>query len=1323
MKRISLQKKVHRRAWLVCFLIGLLSGLFSGAQAWGWSEAARNAAEEVAGGNPSPESERISFENNEAINRMGARGTDNGGINNQAYQANQKAFTAKNNEHIRNAANDCGLDVEIKEPSGDPKAGADTDVNVKTKNGKPLTYEQWKQLNEAYNRRVNEYLKKPPGSKVNTATDLMPDAKTTSPEEFQKINQEISKQGGTTYKDPAAVKVENAMAKGEPIVLNEVGSYVKELQGQAKTHFDAAAKTTAEANAKARALGESHPDVQDLRAKAQIENSQGAKYIEKIENVGSKIRSDAGIAAAPGTEAPSAKLTEALKNNRGADTIAQSEQIGPVSENALNNATKSTIEDLARIGHSNPQAAPACQQAIADSLRDLPMSQKGQAMDLIKTKYGSDFAKGVAKAAQGPTGGATVMKGFEKVMKVLGPGLLVYDGVHRIVKAWNAPDDAKTYVAGTAAGGFIGGLGGALGVGTVVGIGVGAVLGAPVTVGVAAVTIGAGLVGGMLGYGVGDYAGTSLAGWVLEGVRPKDQSEYDALAAKGLLDGSKDIYGQLIAAGADPATAAAAAAAYKNGDVKTFREILAGIRDKLVKNAKKMPTRRFTDMPKTEVQQLLDCLCSQSLGANPWVAQGYNTTIPPDADPKKHSCGSLNNGPCMAQGFGCWRSYIKWGNPGISDCLASFNLPTNSWRTIAEIDGAYQKPYEKPFKVSVKVEPTEFCPGDAVTVTMTPEGGRGACEFRYDAGWPLQRPKNGPKNAWTKTGSGSMTFTADPTIKRGFFDGQWVYTRPMEAYPTYIQVWATGSTFDPSTGNDVPVEFSQILSVRLRSDPECAKLHPLPPPETKKPPVKKPPAKPVKDGMDPYKEDQINNPDGTQTPPPDGSTEVGVKSTPGTKTTGTKPPSKGNHKPPKGATTSKTPFDGPEGTSGEPTGEGTSTGTPESEGGGGGGDSVPEDECWFGGGGTAIDNGPVNMWMEVPEGQRIRVTIKGSDGFTKTIEGVGRVDISRPRNPSGADTILMENLDRPKCVEQQVAEYDTNGIPVGPPPSATTGLEGSEPGLGDFPANGTILTDSADALGGFVGTTSAKNDEKTDKGFKTIQITTESQAKETSSDLDISAADHIKDAGGADAQDTKDATAKGTAKIDQDNSWGKTLGDSIQKGFEDGASAAASAFGAAAADQAAGTVFGGTKSGSGEDEESSSGAGEQVSGGSTSGGGGGGGSGGGYTRKGTGQGSVPPPVQTNPPPVSAGSTITCPSCGATFNLGPGESPPKWCPTCCAGPDSTECAHCGYRWCGQKGPPPSTCPKCGWHDAPEEAAVEVSVAPVVPAVPPPAPISQ
>lgn len=1016
--------KTNAQRWTtICGKIGVavLFLIASCNQAGAWTEDIKSAAKTLeSGGKSSPEVERLIFENNQTLNRMAARGTANGGISQESYVASQRAFSSRNNAIIRDAARECGLVVDIKESARDPLAGADTDVNFSSRDNKPVTYEQWQKFNETYQNKVNEYLGRPKGAKVETATDLMPDPRSTSPDEFRKITKALNERGGTAYSDMAAVRVESAMAGGRPIAVEDVGGYVSELQGQARSHFEQAARTTGEANALAKALGENHPSVQDLRAKAQIENSQGAKYINKIEECGARLRGPSEGAASQGGQPPASELTRALRDARGADTIAQSERIRGLSESALNNATRNTIQDLVRTAKVNPDAAPACQQAIAESLRDLPMNQKGQMMEMVESSAGKEFSQGVVKASQTVTPGARIMGGFNSAMKVIGPGLMIYDGYNRIRSALDAPDEAKTYVAGSAAGGFIGGVSGA----AALGLGTMAIIGAPVTAVGAAAAIGVTVAAGAVGYGVGDYAGTQAAGWALEGVRPKDQSEYDAAAAKNLGAGAQNTYQQLINAGVPADIAQAAADAYKRGDLQTFNKILSEVRKVLVANAKNMPPRRFEELGDSELQKLLNCLCSASLGANPWVYQGYNTTPSHGLSP---SCDNLGNGPCMAQGFGCWRSFIRWGNPGIADCLAAFNLPTNSRALLGQIDRAHQAQFEEPFSMEMKIEPMEVCPGDKVTVTVSCKGGRGNYQYTYHGGWPFIAPEDAPGGN-TPTTAGSMTFTVDPTLRRGFFNGQWEYTRPLEGYDIPVWVKATTTEWDPVDGAERTAAKALHYAVRLRPHDDCEKTAvskpaTAPKPGTAKTTTAKPSAQVSSKAPTPSSGDGATVTAGGGT----------SKTTPGTRSR--KPPDEQSDSAdgPKDVPSSKTKTEKEaslpvtkSAVSREPQDES------EQE------DEAPEEEvspecaeCLSIGGAmrasasevmdasgmaTRSRSGTQYYWVEGCPGQTVRITLEGSDGFKAVATGETHAEVSRPvGTESGTDTIFVENLGLPDC--------------------------------------------------------------------------------------------------------------------------------------------------------------------------------------------------------------------------------------------------------------------------------------------------------------------
>ena len=985
-----------------------------------WTDDVRGLAGEVSAGNPSQAALKRSFANNDILNKMALRGAQNGGIPPDVYAANQRSFDQTNQRLLRQAANDSGLEVDIPARRGDPLPGTDTDVNFRTKDGRSPTLEQWNKITEAYHNRVNDYLGRPRGTPVNTNTDIMPDPRTTSPAEFQRITRAINESGGTAYTDPAAVRVELSMGANQPIPVNEVGSYVTEVTRHANQHFEAASQYSADANRLARTLGEAHPDVQSLRAEAQLRSSQGAKYIDKINQVGGRLRQQSGQpGGAPPVETTSLSLANQLRDARGADTIGQANKISALSKNALHNATQNTINELAHIARTTPEAGPACHQAMADAMRDLPPAQRGQAMEMIQSRYGNDMAKGVAQAAQGPTAGARVMNGFGKVMKVVGPGMMIWEGYGRISSTLEAKEgEERAYAAGKNIGGFVGGMTGA----AAVGLGAMAVIGAPVTAVGAAAVIGVGLVAGAVGYTAGDQLGTAAASRALEEWRPRSQAEHDARAASAYLEGSKNVYGQLKAAGIPDDIARLAAGAYSKGDLEGFNTVLGECRKKLTELKQKelwknIPPRRFEDLPDTELQRLLSCLCSKSLGAASHVAQGY---YPQASDASPH-CKNLGNGPCMASGFGCWRSFIKWSNPGIADCLAQFNVADNPYSR-SRMDRTFQKSFEKPMELDVTVSPTEFCPGDTLTVEVRATGGRGDTQYRYNAGHflafadstdvsPVYPSVMGPS-------SSSRVRLVAPEVHWGTYDGVPLYERGFESYSTHVTVWADGTTWDEQRMEIVPAVVHKRVPVRMRSVQECRELHPdRNPPDTpgKKPAAQKPgavaakpPAPPPRLSTPPVqrgaKEWSFRAPTGS--PPTPGTSDSSAPPA----TTGSSPdkPQPATQKDAKASP----PADAKKAAAKSPSWPAEPPGEPETP------EPPPDDpDCWVAitGYGT-FDDG--NTFIgRAREGRRVAITVV-SDADSAEAEGVGEVSVSL-RYIAGDHRITVQDLDQPDCVSHE----------------------------------------------------------------------------------------------------------------------------------------------------------------------------------------------------------------------------------------------------------------------------------------------------------------
>ena len=70
-----------------------------------------------------------------------------------------------------------------------------------------------------------------------------------------------------------------------------------------------------------------------------------------------------------------------------------------------------------------------------------------------------------------------------------------------------------------------------------------------------------------------------------------------------------------------------------------------------------------------ERQGVLDCLGRCNSSASSSVAVGYNPK-PSDASP---SCAKASNGPCINQGFGCWRHFPDGGSECAKGCYKRYN--------------------------------------------------------------------------------------------------------------------------------------------------------------------------------------------------------------------------------------------------------------------------------------------------------------------------------------------------------------------------------------------------------------------------------------------------------------------------------------------------------------------------------------------------------------------------------------------------------------------------------------------------------------------------
>jgi hypothetical protein len=1285
------------------------------------------AFNEVAqkGAEASGRAQAMAFKHNETLQHLSILGK----VPDNVYQANQANFSRINGGLIQQAATQNGLSYRPQQTKAGhtPTPGADTDALVSSgQPGKPMTAQQVSNARGSYNQNVQNFLNQNGvggGQAPNTNTSIMPEPQGMDRSEWQKAIDEADRAGEVVYKNPLAAAAEAKIRAGQPLSVSEAQARVQEVGRLANEHFAKANQLDAAARA-----APPGPQRQALEAQAQIARHNGAKYVSRITETGQAMAGQAGVKPV----APSSGTVGAA-SVRGADNKVGAAAAGAMSEHFTAEATKNFIQNMANAAKAsgNPQVVAQSEKAIAQALQGLSPSAQGNVLEALRASNGDQFARNVAQTARtlpkpppGAPGGPAAPGKLNTALKYLGPAMILYGGAKDIYGVATAADPSHEagkrlggFTVGTAgglAGAYVGGkagglIGGTIGslfgpAGTVIGGGVGAVVG--------------GLVGGVGGYIYGSGHGTEMGDtnskyWD----KNKSDAEFNKLAAANTLKTPDEVMSTLIGMGVAPDRARALAEIYRSGSLGVFRDALRGLREEMIKNGKWSPKafKHFNQLTTNEIPELLHCLCSASLGANPWVAQGYNLTIPADADPKAHSCGSLKNGPCMASGFGCWRSFMNLTSPEAKKCFESVGLaPTRE--NIAAVHRGYQQQYVEPFKSELVVEPLEVCPGDKVQVTMRTQGGMGNYQYQYEVGsWPLQRPEGMP-DFHTPTSSGSFTLTVDPTLKRGFYDGHWVYTRPAEHYNTYVRVLAHTHTFEAGEWQDVTV--NRIVTVRLRPHAECEKLKPPPEPPEKKPsPPKKPVVSPgvpvppavVPSGRGPAVPSEVSAPP-PGAPPPAGVVppSTGVPSTAGKGQGGGKQSDQ-----PEGGGGAASGGDGKGAPAGPKSGKAPGWGTQKGWGkGGAAGKSAgevagqpPAKECQLGGGGYGTDQGDMVMFAEVPSSNRVRITIVGSDGYSRSAEGVRRAELTRPLSPNGHDTITVEDLDTPGCREVQQRSYDAKGMPVmespfdtNAPPASAGDLKGAE---------GEILATPDGAFGPapvetYGDTRVSKSSAATKAGMGLMDAQNEIRSASTAADQTLRDAGRLRDQAGAAALDTSSRSAGKTATKDAQSGWGATLSDSLSQGLQQGLSQAASAFGAAAGERVAGEIF---DDGHDHDAEGGSAGASAVAGG------GGaavastpksskkaGSSKGGHDHKeGDDHGEIlVTPDSADMAGGSSGSkavSVTCPACGETSIFPDGVVSP-WCPKCCAGPYSTQCATCGYKYCGKSGPPPACCPNCG-----------------------------
>ncbi len=378
--------RVFGRAMRLFFFVSLIFSL-TPLSARAQDLQLMEAINAVMMGNPTPMQEALVVYHNREINRLALRGK----ISDAAYQASQKQFTVVNNGAIRDSARAAGLSAKLQPSSGGKhNPGTDTDVLAEAMEpGKKLKLEDFQAADEAHQQNLRRYLKRkgfePPPGRIEAETDFMPVRSSVTDEEFTRINRDINQRGGTAYTRPGAADVEFQMRtmKAKPgfkFNLLDTGEYIGQMQELAQHKFDDARKLEELAG---RLLKSNPGEAERHMADAQLLRSQGAKYLQRMDNLTNAIADQNKLPTikiplnSKGQESPDsldAAVRNIDKNKRGILTADDALMVGELGELGMGKGLLNYTKTLARLAAKQPSQLEAIQAIIAETAASLPPS-------------------------------------------------------------------------------------------------------------------------------------------------------------------------------------------------------------------------------------------------------------------------------------------------------------------------------------------------------------------------------------------------------------------------------------------------------------------------------------------------------------------------------------------------------------------------------------------------------------------------------------------------------------------------------------------------------------------------------------------------------------------------------------------------------------------------------------------------------------------------------------------------------------------------------------------------------------------------------------
>lgn len=393
--------------------VGLMLLVLSPAQAQDLS--LMEAINAVMMGNPTPTQEAMVVYHNRDINMMALRGK----ISDAAYQASQRQFAMVNNGAIRDSAKAAGLSVKLQPSAGGKhNPGTDTDVLAEAlEPGKKLKLEDFRAADEAHQKALRDYFKRkkfnPPPGRVNVETDFMPVRTSVTDEEFIRINQDINRRGGTAYTRPGAADIEFQlrMMKNNPGMkfnLFDTNEYMSQMQELAHHKFHAADELELTGN---RLLKSNPQAAESSFAEAQLLRSQGAKYLQRMDNLTNAIAEQHGLPkveipvnsrGVPSPDSVDRAVQNIDKVKRGILTADDAALVGELGELGAGKGLLNYTKLLAKMAATQPSRLEAIQAIIAEQAANLPPSMREALLRRATAAY--------AEAGGTPYGRVTFMR-------------------------------------------------------------------------------------------------------------------------------------------------------------------------------------------------------------------------------------------------------------------------------------------------------------------------------------------------------------------------------------------------------------------------------------------------------------------------------------------------------------------------------------------------------------------------------------------------------------------------------------------------------------------------------------------------------------------------------------------------------------------------------------------------------------------------------------------------------------------------------------------------------------------------------------------------